>query len=411
MVEFFCSKVFGLAFSSLATIQFAKALGASQFGQISSAIAICNLFAVITVFGARRRLVREYAGTETHGGRALTYSMIISLTLFIFTACGYYIYAQFETSDVVVFSFILLLAFTMTVQGILEGASLGLGNSTRVSMANGWSRGLILVIFSLIVLNVTDEIRLNLTFLAYVVAATCSAGLMTYKVRPVFRKSNLVNEVSRAFRSSLPFVISSGAIVVQSNTDIIMLSKMYSDTAAGEYALVSRISSVVLFSVAAASAVYGSYLAGAFKKDDFVSFRKYVYKSWALSAGLGCLASVVVYTGLSTIKLYIGNSYDVSDMLVILAISGSLVSCLFGPIGLVYSMTDKVKQMSAVFIAGAIINVVMNYFTIPSYGEIGAAFTTVVSVGFINITLAIFHSRLLPSRWGPFARMPVIPER
>jgi len=81
------------------------------------------------------------------------------------------------------------------------------------------------------------------------------------------------------------------------------------------------------------------------------------------------------------ILLYIGNQQILSDSIyLIILISLSVFATAFYQIIYhVLSLTNKTKYLVYIYALGAIVNIVLNYFMIPIFGIIGAAFATLIS--------------------------------
>lgn len=67
-----------------------------------------------------------------------------------------------------------------------------------------------------------------------------------------------------------------------------------------------------------------------------------------------------------------------------------MISAFSGPAGNILQMTGRQVIFMNVLFVGAVINVVLNYFLIPLYGIEGAAFASMTSVIFWNLTMVYF---------------------
>ena len=74
----------------------------------------------------------------------------------------------------------------------------------------------------------------------------------------------------------------------------------------------------------------------------------------------------------------------------LLLCSARLVSAFTGPAANLLQMTGRQVIFMKVLFAGAVINIVMNYFLIPIYGIAGAAVATMSSIIFWNVTMVYF---------------------
>jgi len=70
--------------------------------------------------------------------------------------------------------------------------------------------------------------------------------------------------------------------------------------------------------------------------------------------------------------------------------SARLISALTGPAGNLLQMTGKEVIFMKVLFVGAIINIGLNYYLIPTYGIEGAAIASLVSIVFWNLTMVYY---------------------
>ena len=74
----------------------------------------------------------------------------------------------------------------------------------------------------------------------------------------------------------------------------------------------------------------------------------------------------------------------------ILLAFGQFVNSISGSVGYILQMTGKHKVFQNIILAATIINIVLNAVLIPVYGISGAAFASMVSLMFWNLTSVVY---------------------
>lgn len=185
----------------------------------------------------------------------------------------------------------------------------------------------------------------------------------------------------RLLRDSWPLILSSLFIMIYMRIDQVMLAELFGEEEVGIYSVAVRLLEVWYFiPMAIASSTYPSIVSVVDEPQVFYRRLQRLYNVMAL---LGYVAIIVTtLAGSWLILVLFGRDYQAASlMLNILIWSG-----LFTNLGVARSSFLMAKNWTrlhtlSVFI-GSIINVVLNYMLIPSYGGIGAAIATCVSYWF-----------------------------
>jgi len=180
-------------------------------------------------------------------------------------------------------------------------------------------------------------------------------------------------------RQSWPLIISGLAVTVYMRIDQVMLGAMLGDEAVGQYSVAVRISTVWYFipSILATS-LFPAILNT--RKQSKELYEKRLQHYFDLNVGLAYLIAVPLSIAAPWIVfLLFGEVYKAAGP--ILAIHAW--SCLFVSLGVArgqYLTAEKMFKFSmGCTVTGAVMNLVLNYFLIPSYSGGGAAIATLIS--------------------------------
>ena len=175
---------------------------------------------------------------------------------------------------------------------------------------------------------------------------------------------------------SSPLVLSSAAYYVFNFSDRWMLQFYVSTDAVGIYGAASRLASIaivihVLFRYSFMPLVYATY-----KEPETESS---IHKIFSFVLHLGLLFSACIFLFSSEIvAILLGQSYSqAGSFLWILSLSLLFVNLYFYFPGL--SIAKKTKQMAAISIFVALLNIIGNFLLIPAYHEYGAAISSFFS--------------------------------
>jgi O-antigen/teichoic acid export membrane protein len=89
------------------------------------------------------------------------------------------------------------------------------------------------------------------------------------------------------------------------------------------------------------------------------------------------------FMGLYGVEFLIG--FEVLRWLII----GRIVNAFSGSVGNLMQMSGQQKSYMNILIIGSVINVFLNYFLIPIYGIKGAAFASISSLSFWNLSMVL----------------------
>jgi O-antigen/teichoic acid export membrane protein len=201
------------------------------------------------------------------------------------------------------------------------------------------------------------------------------------KVLPENIKSApLQSKTTEWFKIAVPMMWMSGAHVVNSYCDSIMLGAFRGSAEVGLYTVATSGAYLVVLILAGVNTSLSPILAALYSKNKIEKLQEVVQKSarWTFLSGLivGILLVVFGYWFL----LFFGIEFtQAKSALNILVIGNIFMSCM-GTVPVVLLMTQKERIAMKCFGTGAALNIVLNALFITQWGMEGAALATATSI-------------------------------
>ncbi len=180
-------------------------------------------------------------------------------------------------------------------------------------------------------------------------------------------------------KDSWPLILSSFVIMIYMRTDQLMIGQIIGDAEVGVYSAAVKISELwYVIPMAIANSVFPSIVKA--RQASQQSYYEQIQKVLDFLAILSYAVILIVsLTSHQIINLMYGNEYaEAGTILVIHIWTGLFVS--LGLVSSVWTTTENLMRFAFIATAnGAIINVILNYFFIKSYGGVGAAISSLIA--------------------------------
>ena len=189
---------------------------------------------------------------------------------------------------------------------------------------------------------------------------------------------------------SLPLLFAQTGQFVMAWTDKLMLGGFTSSVEVGVYDIAFKLSMIANIALTAITSVTAPKFAELFAIRDFKRLEKVVNQSTKIIfwSSLPVLILLLLFSNM--ILEFFGEEFQLGKQAFYLLSLSTMISAFSGPAGNILQMTGRQVMFMKVLFAGAIINIVLNYFLIPLYGIEGAAFASMTSVVFWNLTMVYF---------------------
>lgn len=189
-------------------------------------------------------------------------------------------------------------------------------------------------------------------------------------------------------RIAIPYLLISGAALIQNNTDIIMTGLIAGTAEAGLYKVTLRVSAVLGFFLNAANVIVGPVTSELHTKNEHDRLQRVIAWTAALSSVFAALGAVVLIGFGETVLGIFGTEFRSAYSALVILVIGQSAFALAGPVGMFATMTGQEWDASKAFALGAVVNIVLNALLIPPFGIEGAATATVTSTIVWNSFLA-----------------------
>lgn len=390
-------QMFRMALGLFVSVAVARHLGPNDFGLFNYVMSIVALVGVVGQLGLRELARRELVESPERRNEIIGTCFVLNLI-----------------AGTITYGVMLWVVFTQTDSGLMISLFALLGSPLLISS------------LSYVELWFQSQVRSDLStlasctslaiFAAFKVAAIVQgAGLIVFGYIFLFETVTLCLlqiyfyhkhfgtifqwqarwQIAIGFlRQSWPLILSGMAVAVYMKIDQVMLGAMLGEEAVGHYSVAVQISSVWYFipSILATS-LFPAILNA--RNRSKALYEKRLKDYFDLNAGLAYLIAVPLSIAAPWVVLLLfGRAYEAAGP--ILAIHAW--SCLFVFLGIArsqYLVAEKLFKFSMICtIAGALMNLFLNFLLIPNYGGCGAAIATLVSYAIAAFFSSFFITRL-----------------
>ncbi|WP_345369605.1 flippase [Algivirga pacifica] len=204
------------------------------------------------------------------------------------------------------------------------------------------------------------------------------------------------------FKMGLPMLMVSGTSVIASNLDTMMLASLGTMEDVGLYNVAARLAFLTSFLLQVTNTAISPKLASMFHESKLDQMSKMVRK---ITLGLVVIALMVflsfVLIGGWMLSFWGENFVEAQVILIILAV-GQFFNIATGCSGLLLVMCGYEKEHGYISVLSLIMNVILNVLLIKSYGVIGVAVATAITVSLSNIFKVVMVKRKISISILPF---------
>ena len=389
-------KVVYLLISLAVTVALARYLQPSQFGNLNYLLALIALFTPLMTAGlnsivSREVLLRPDDVDQILGSSLfLRFCAAVLVIATVVTASSYYL----TGANKVFFAVLMMASIASSAQVVDFWLQAKLANRYSVIL-----RLTMLVCFSLLrlfaIYYAADfatfvyliAIELVITGLLYlVIYQRLSGGLLALRANRL--------EIKRLWKDSRWLLMSGIAAIVYLKVDQVMLGLMLDKYAVGVYAAAARVSEVWYFIPAAIVTSFFPKLVTV-KRTDTKLYRVEIQRLNDILFTLAvAIAIVVSIIGDELVVWLFGSAYSDSAEIVLVHIWGA-VFVFMRELFSKWLLAESFFTLSLLTQGlGAIANVGLNYFLIPIYGPLGAAYATVISYSVAGYLVLLIHPKL-----------------
>lgn len=195
------------------------------------------------------------------------------------------------------------------------------------------------------------------------------------------------NQVFLIHRESSYFFLVSLGLPLLSNLDLIILGYFQDAKSISLYAIASRVTGLVLIGLVSANLIIAPKISVLFKTKKLKELQYMVQINNVFILLVSVVPISLLFFYSNGILAMFGEEYVDAAVLVKILILAQLVNVACGPVVLLTSLCGEQVKTAATMLAGCLLLTICCYYSIPKYGAVGAACSSVLSYCMINIYL------------------------
>jgi len=186
-----------------------------------------------------------------------------------------------------------------------------------------------------------------------------------------------------------------GAIqILLTQTDVLMIGGLMGTEQSGLYAPAVRLSTLIAFPIIAIRSMIAPQITAAFAQNDMIALqRQFGMSMWAGSV-TGCVIGLSVLVLREPLLTMFGPQYHALGSELAVLIFAQMAVALMGPVEIFLLMTRHEKLFAGVLVLMGIVILAFNLFLIPTFGLIGAASATAITLVLSNMIALVAVCRL-----------------
>lgn len=400
------------------SVVLARRLGPEGFGIYTTAFVLACVLSVIGQFGLHNFVVRETAQGEAkkNWSRVLfvwhwaTKSVILicSIILLLSFLIERLFFLKKPEIEVATFYISLLMVPLLSLSSLRVAALKGLRYVTISQIPEMVIKPGLVLILSLLLGTLIPATAMHAMFIQVAaIGISFLAGIWLLSSRRPDqlkgKKAGVYNTQAWWF-SALTMAFSAGMNQINGYADILILRMFSPPEDVGLYRVATQISMLSVFGLQVLASVSSPYFSRCFSQSDNLSLKKIISVSASLSLGFAVLNASIWYVYGDILLTYIfGAEYVSIGQALNVLLVGQMVNAFFGPIAIYLNMANLESYVARYMLIAAIFNVGLNFFLIPIFGSLGAAFSTIISLSVWNLGLWFVGINKLRLDISPFA--------
>lgn len=254
--------------------------------------------------------------------------------------------------------------------------------------------GLFLILLTILWYTKTrldEKSALSMLLIASFIGLLYSFYMRHKSISGIDRTNDVQYQTMHWIRGALPFIFLDSLMVINNQTDIIMIGIFRTSSEVGLYKVAAQGAQIVVFILFAVNMTIGPVISELYHSNQMKNLQRLVTSSSRVIFGISApIALVFIIWGEPIIRLFFGREYVLSSVPLAILCIGQLFNASMGSVGLTLNMTGNEKETVKGVMGSAIINIFLNLFFIPLYGIKGAAVATCISIIFWNAMLTVY---------------------
>lgn len=395
---FLIIRVFGLMAGYIYTFLITKRYGAETYGLLSLAFSLFFFFGIIGRMGVDINVAKFYSIEENEKDFGLFYivlfkSFIISslIALLLYFSSDFFVYKIFHKPQLKPFiSWISLSIPFWSVTLICGGILRAKKNNAWFAFFDNPGRFIFSIIAFLILVLITDKPIISAVShsIGIIVIAIVSFIVVFIDIKTITLKTMQSSWVF--FKDAFPMMLSSTILILMGWADTFILGIFESGEHIGIYNVAVKISSLTGLSLMAINSILAPKIAQFYSKGETERLNEIIRFSASVNFYITLLIVLSIIVFHNWLLGLFGHAFLNGKTALIVLCIGQIFNSLAGSVGIILQMTGYQKIFQNTLLLALFINLALNFMLIPHFGIMGAAFATVFSMIFWNITGAFY---------------------
>lgn len=378
------------------TIIIARYLGVNDYGIVSFAISFTSLVGIVMDLGMSTYITREIAknrnSVNKYFNNIFIFKLILAIILFFISGLILYLlgYPQWTILITLLFTIeLIFMSMTVFLNGVFQAFE-----EVKYQAIGSILNSSLLLIGILITLGfdlgvVAIALSYTLSYFIYF-----SYILLKYIQTFSFPKFEIdVKFIKRVLIESIPFGLTNFFYTIYFSIDIVMLSYISGDYAAGLYKSAYNIITVFTTFFVVYQAVIFPVMSKFFKESQNLIKISYELSIKYLLLIIIPISAIIFFYARPIVDLIYSNQYSLASTPVQILIWTVLFLFINGAASVLLNAINQEKTVTKIYIIAALFNVCLNLILIPVYSYDGAAIATVISEILITILTLYFISK------------------
>lgn len=194
-------------------------------------------------------------------------------------------------------------------------------------------------------------------------------------------------------RISFPMSFSLVTLLMMQSFDVFILEEYWSFETVAFYGAAVKITTGIGIILTTINAVIAPDISKLYFSKKYVELKSLIIKSTMLNFYLAVPVILFIFLFSEKILVLFGENYGTANSALVIMIIAQMFNTFCGSVGVYLNMTGRQSVYLYILVVALIINIILNLILIPTYGMVGAASATGISMIFWNVIGVIYIYR------------------
>tara|TARA_B100000029_G_scaffold512082_1_gene607818 strand:- start:629 stop:1828 length:1200 start_codon:yes stop_codon:yes gene_type:complete len=184
-------------------------------------------------------------------------------------------------------------------------------------------------------------------------------------------------------------IIATGAMIL-TNIDVLMIGLILDKELSGIYGIATRISIIIAFGLFAINTVIAPQISRLFSENKIKDLKALLLITSRFNLFISSIFLLIILFFHNQLLNIFGPEYVIAGVALIILCIGQIINVTTGSVGALMTMTGLESITTKIILFSILLNVVLNFFFILSFGINGAAIATAITIACSNILMLYF---------------------